>query len=502
MSTRQQILTIEAGSSIHTLIRYLQDSGANRLIFVLPPIADVVRQEVDLRLLLFYAQREGKEVVLVTPDAAVEHLAMQYGLEYYPSLDALEAAASSREKEEQMRKERGRSSRGWLRPRLVHLLFLPLLFLAIGVYIMLTTPVATVVIEPRREQVEESFTLKGVREEEGALPASGGAVPLGRVVRYFTVVEAVPATGVEREGVTPARGVVTVFNRRKQEAYLPQGTVFRTGNGVEFVSLKAVTVPAMRTEYFMDVPVGVRVGQAEVDVQAALPGSAGNVAKGRIKILALPESEGLEVINPEPTQGGTDRVFTVVTQADRQALEKKLRDAAQTEAFTQLNSALGEDQKVSGRWVLAPTVLAEVVELKIDQPEGTRAERVTGTAEVKGSALTVEYARLLAVAEERLAQKLGTRRVLLPRSVALTKVEVEPQGAGEVSFFLTARGVAQAKVEAERVRRAIAGRTIQEAEEFLRSMEAIASFRIRSEQGRRLPRWERWIDVELRSEPQ
>ncbi|MDI3280507.1 MAG: hypothetical protein QJR13_03975, partial [Bacillota bacterium] len=242
--------------------------------------------------------------------------------------------------------------------------------------------------------------------------------------------------------------------------------------------------------------------QAEVDVQAALPGSAGNVAQGRIKILALPESEGLEVVNPEPTRGGTDRVFAVVTQADRQALETKLREAAQAEALTQLSSALGEGQEADGRWVLAPTIQAEVARLKVDQAEGTRAERVTGTAEVKGSALTVEYSRLLAVAEERLAQKLGAGHVLLPRSVALAKVKVEPQGAGEVTFLLTAHGVAQAKVEAERVRQAIAGRTLQEAEELLRGMKAIASFRIRSEQGRRLPRWERWIDVELRSEPQ
>ncbi|MDI3280360.1 MAG: hypothetical protein QJR13_03195, partial [Bacillota bacterium] len=245
MSARQQILTIEAGASINTLIRHLQNSGASRLVFVLPAVAEIVRQEVNLRLLLFYAQREGKEVVLVTPDAAVERLAVQYGLEYYPSLDAWEAAASSREGEGQGQKGRARSPRSWLRPRLVHLFLLPLLFLAIGAYIVLTTPMATVVIEPKREQVEESFTLKGVKEEGGALPAAGGAIPLGQVVRYFTVTEAVPATGVEREGATPARGVVTVFNRRKQEVHLPQGTVFRTGNGVEFVSLRAVTVPAI-----------------------------------------------------------------------------------------------------------------------------------------------------------------------------------------------------------------------------------------------------------------
>lgn len=81
---------IEADEEITSVIDRLRLSTQNKVIFVVPAGAMLLQSAVNLRILAREAQKEGKELVIVTSDEYGQILAQKIGVETYANLDEIE----------------------------------------------------------------------------------------------------------------------------------------------------------------------------------------------------------------------------------------------------------------------------------------------------------------------------------------------------------------------------------------------------------------------------
>ncbi len=150
------------------------------------------------------------------------------------------------------------------------------------------------------------------------------------------------ATGRRTEGVTAAAGSVLFINDTEKAIAVPAGTLVSTDGGQIFLTLAGITVPPVQAEYFMNVVVGMKAGQAEVAVRAQKTGSGGNVASGRIRLLPQGPNE-LKVVNPEATYGGADRSVTYVTATDIANAHRAASAVLIQKAVEIISARLGDD---------------------------------------------------------------------------------------------------------------------------------------------------------------
>lgn len=375
---------------------------------------------------------------------------------------------------------------------MAHLWLVPLLFFFVAGWVVLTTPKATVVISPAVERLVQPVEVL-VRPGETSVDGGGSTVVVGASTTEgeMVVTASLPASGKGREGIKAARGRVTFFNHKGQEVKVPRGTVVATATGERFVTMEEVTVPGVKTEYFMDVPVGLRAGQAEVRIEAQQPGTQGNVAKGRIKVVEGRLAGQLEVINPEPTTGGEDRTFPVVTEEDVARLKKELAGRAPAAALEFLRR-LPENQE---RMVLEQTIRYEVVSLSISQPPGTANEKVEGTARVRATAWVVRHSDLSAAAGKFFQQAVPPGKKVLGEGVQISEIEGVSTTEEGLRLRMNATGFLAPQLEQKKLQEVLAGLPIPKAEEVLREWGAVGSFRIENGSRTTLPRWKGWINV-------
>lgn len=320
------------------------------------------------------------------------------------------------------------------------------------------------------------------------------AIPLEElpVAEVKTTVErtgAAPATGRRTLGVTPAKGEVVFTNKSTREIVVPAGTPISTGDGKEYVTLRRVEVPPARTEFDEQMlPSGIRYGMAKVEIQAAAPGTTGNAAaRTLIKLPVGPA--GLEVINPEPLTGGSDRVETFVTAADIARLEKELLSAFAAAGREELQKVVKDNGFLLPMDTVAGTPAVSAV-----PAAGQVAERVQVTVrgEVKGS-----YVPLAAVTRwlgENLEPDLPPDRELLgyPVVVALRWPEV-PASVPEGSLLVDLQMPVAPRLDLEEIWPAVAGKAVAEARPALAALGAArAEFPPGVE---RLPNWKPWLKM-------
>lgn len=127
--------------------------------------------------------------------------------------------------------------------------------------------------------------------------------------------ETIPTTGTGHQDARAATGILTLYNGLFTAQRLPAGTVFSGQDGVEVATEADVTIPAGNPPSY---------GQATIEAQAVLVGSAGNIAAGDINTSV---SSGVLVKNGLFSGGRDARSFQAVAQADIDHLTATLQNS-------------------------------------------------------------------------------------------------------------------------------------------------------------------------------
>lgn len=293
------------------------------------------------------------------------------------------------------------------------------------------------------------------------------------------------ATGRQQVGITRAKGVVTLVNQSNKKVVVPKGTLVSTGSGVSFATIKDVEVPALATHYFMDVPVGLVAGQAEVGIEASELGSNGNVAAGRIlSILGF----DLDVRNPDPTLGGEDAVLNIALAQDLERAKDLVKNDARPMAFEALQQVIGKG-----------LILDDTMEFEIEWKEmtniGDETEEVYVVALSKGQVYTTDLEALGHQLNIALQDLVPMGFKLEPSSIKFSDLKVTKDQDWQISISTQARAIGV--IDGVALAEALAGIKETDIEEVMADFPNVAQILVKDNAGDKLPRLPRWLNIQV-----
>lgn len=424
------------------------------IALMVAPGAPLLRSGVFLEVLR--AEVGPRRLSLVTTDARARSVASSVHVPAYASLAALERhELDPTERLEKARKAAIASVRPGTvaapRPSLSRIAAIAGSLLAAALILAgLLLPEASVQVAPAAQAIGPlDLVVRGT---------TGGTadVTLKTITQPISARIPGTVTGTRTEEVR-AKGSVQLENKTTDDVRVARGSIFRTADGVQFLSSADVSVPRS----VIVPPFTLFVGRVTVGVDAAVAGPVGNVAAGRITV--GPDQNRYAVSNPEATSGGEIKRIPIARLEDFDAAVKKAPDALKAAGDEQLQKWVREPRQ--GEQVVPQVLLRRTT-------MAPAAADVIGkeSFEVTVSGIATAYVAPGAEPRRAIASKLReaaeTGNDVDDRGVAfdVTKLTVTDEG---VTWAVTARGQQARRVDRAATARLLAGRQVREVERVL-----------------------------------
>lgn len=403
---------------------------------------------------------EPRRFALVTSDQRARSLAASVHVPAYSSVTALdrhELDATERLVRRSAARRPGVASR--LRPPAITrrgLAIVGSLLAALLLIIAVVVPEAVVTVAP---------TTQPLAPIQLQLRAASGEIERSVLSETLSAKVQGAATG-SREEPIKAKGAVQLGNKQTRSIRIPAGTTFRTSDSILFVSTEEKTLPSS----LIFPPITLTVGTVEVPVEAITAGKGGNVAAGRITVSPTPND--YTVTNAQPTSGGDLKKIPVVQRQDYLSASSNARVAPAMRDRAEARLAEWRSRPAPGTYVV-PRVYTSA-------PTSITPETAVVGKEVEIFDLTVSFvATAFAVASEE-PRKTAVARLRATEAAGYTLAESsltyeetllnDDTNSGILTWAIKVSGSQIARVDADRIRRALAGRGLAEAGPVLRQL--------------------------------
>lgn len=470
----EQIITLEPEDDKVSIRDRLAWVDAGRVLVVLPPKNEPVRDRLGLTLLQRQAGRQNVELGLVTTNPSIVTEARDLGILVFPSvemgqsrkwrwpwrpLDKPRAPLAPRPPDpgdvrEMHRRTRPRPPwRRWLN-RFGGIALFIFALISLGVGAVYVVPGATVVLYPAVQDLSVTAMVVGDPSIEQA-DYEAGLVPARLLRVEVSWRGAAATTGFSDVPDTPATGTVAFTQRASQAGpvTVPAGTLVRTSAG---------TTIRFRTTTLVEVPgtLGVMVQAPVVALDA---GPRGNVDSNLINKIEGALALQLSVRNLSPTEGGSVRQVKAVTQADLD----RLRDQVLQQLFQLAKAEIPNWMTESEFLVEESLTLFLVTDEDPNRYVGERADSVElhMSALIQGYVVdasqgySVIYTALANTAERPAGYRLLPESISPPRRGEVLKVDEE----GRVTFLMQGRAKVAAEIDQEYIVEKIRGQELGRA---------------------------------------
>lgn len=467
-----EVFSLSRRDSIDTVCQTLEQSSPGAQVWLVAPWgAGMSRRLLNLRRLKRVADRVGFDLRFVSGHTNTRLLARDAGLETYVTLPLALRKYRRRLRVEQSplarrrvtveasahrRRKRGLTLGGVL----VALLTIALLGAALGASVLALAPSAEVVIRPVSRPVATVFRVTAdpmYRQVD-----YGRAVAPARWVQVSSEVRGEePASGGMDVADGYASGEVIFGNRTDQAILVPQGTIVRTGSGVNvrFATLTPVEVPAQL------------YGLARAAIVALEPGMGGNVGALTINTVEGERGYAVSVLNTGPTQGGTMRRVPLVTEDDFVRLRSRLMAQLQQQAYDELVAELE-----AGEFI--PVQSLEMIPLAAvhDQVLGQRSPVASMTLKLVVRGIAVKGAVIDDLAVQLLERDSEDQELHIIRdSLQVVRSEEIAWDGDKMLIDVQARGMVASVVNTQVVQRGIRGKRVGDAMAWLEENIALAA---------------------------
>jgi hypothetical protein len=255
-------------------------------------------------------------------------------------------------------------------------------------------------------------------------------------------------------GSDKAHGEAIVTSQRTSASSLPKGSTVRVDGGPQFTTDQDVNLAPR---------VPVRVG-----ITAVNPGTAGNVAAGQITAFDGDGFDQLQVSNQRPTTGGTDRQAKVVSDDDRKALDAQLRKDAHDKGLAQLQQKAGPDQTLP-----EASLAIDPGNETFDQDVGAESDQLTGRLTTTVSGTVFQNLAYNDLVGKVLQQKAGGDWEL-GAPVKVDTPGVLNTDGHKVMLRSQASGLLESAVDADGIKRALTGSSLQDARTYLTRLSGLS----------------------------
>lgn len=445
----QELVFLDADDDLGTIRSKLESSSAEEIFLVIPRRSSVLRTPLEFRILARIANEMSSETVLVTDDPSRRRLANQEGFRTRRGLRTL--------KHLMLAPDQGPPR--FVVPDWVPLPTLASFFSTIGLLVIVGLgvfgfyPQMRITVVPQTRTVSQTVDVT-IDPDTKTADASTAALP-GTVLSVpVDVSGSVPIPSDRTIGSDRSHGEVIVTSARPAPSTLAKGSVVRVDGGPKFTTDQDITLPP---------GVPVRVG-----VTAADPGTEGNVAANTITIFDGDGFDQLQVTNQRPTSGGTDRQAKVVGEDDRKALDEMLRKNARDKGFAQLQQKAGTEQTLPDM-----SLVVDQGTETFDQDVGAESDQLTGrlTTTVSGTVFqNLAYNDLVGkVLEAKSGEGWQLGAPVKVETPGVLKVD-----GHKVVLRTDASGLLQSSVDADGIKRALTGSSVQDARAYLTRLSGLA----------------------------
>jgi hypothetical protein len=445
----QELVFLDADDDLGTIRSKLESSSAEEIYLVIPRRSSVLRTPLEFRILARIANEMSSETILVTDDPARRRLANQEGFRTRRGLRTLKHLMWGPDQNP---------------PRFVVPDWLPLptltsffsllgLLIVAGLLIFGFYPQMHVTLVPQTRTVSQAVDVTADPDAKSA-DASSGTLPASVISVPIDVSGSVQIPSDRSIGSDRAHGEALVTSQRASTSSLPKGSKVGVDGGPEFTTDQDLNLPPR---------VPVRVGITAVD-----PGTTGNVAPGAITVFNGSGLDQLQVTNQRPTTGGTDRQAKLVSDDDRKALDVQLRNDARAKGLAQLQQKAGPDQTLPEM-----SLAVDQGNETFDQDIGSESDQLTGRLTTTVSGTVFQNLAYNDLVGKVLTQKSGTDWELG------APVKIETPGVlkidgHKVMLRSNASGLLQSSVDADSIKRALTGSSLQDARSYLTRMSGLA----------------------------
>ena len=536
-----EIIYLEPDEEITSVIDKIKDAKSLKLGLVVPREATLLQSVVNLRLLSREAASLGKEIAIITTDRIGRNLAAQVGIVVYNSVEEqkpiyqpppprpsseeiieLDMAEKPPEKEESPAGVKvhhfqegrpviwKRKSPPILKPQLkgqdikaqaavkdftkVKKIIWPIvaiLVVLLGIAAFLLLPKANVKIFVASENLNKSVQLAvsnkiaNANLEQNIFP--GELVEVTRETQ-----EKFSTTGKKNIG-EKTKGTLTVYNAWDSDVHeFSEGTKFSSSSKT-FLATSDFTIPGSSVKEGNLVP-----GSVSVNIEAENPGEEYNVKAGRFTILGLPAAQQEKIYGTSNNDlaGGFSKEVQVVSQNDYENAKKKLVDQLSSEVKKEF------DEKTIDQKVLEKAI-------NIPEPEVTSSANID--QEAKEFEMKIKYKEQAMVFNfesfKEFIVKLLEKQVPSDKMVAIAndedigimvdKVQYEK---GELDLTANVAAKIASKISAEKIKTAILGRKVTEAENYIKGQEGISKVEIKMRPSwwfMKIPNMERNVNIQI-----
>ncbi|PWH15917.1 MAG: hypothetical protein DDG60_04845 [Anaerolineae bacterium] len=316
-----------------------------RVLLVWPSKGRVGIRPLDLALLRRHAAGQGAQLGLVTREGAMRAAAKELGIACFSSVKEAQKQPWPNEDLRTIRPARrfARFDLRMARQTLPH----PDLFatwrkplLRVGVFtlgvlsllmlVLVLIPSAEIHLTPPEQT--QSVLISINPDPDVRVAQISGAVPVQTLTVVLTANGTALGTGQLTVPDQSARGIVRLTNRSRAPVTIPAQTVLLTRSDppIAFITLEAVELPAGKKS------------SIEVPIQAVEPGSRSNVPAGAVSAFEGTLGLLVEVTNPAPVTGGSDKTVPTPTEIDFTFLRARLLANLEREARAHFQAQLTE----------------------------------------------------------------------------------------------------------------------------------------------------------------
>ena len=462
---KTQIITLQSHDDLISVRDRLTWAKTPRILLVWPKGEPITLRSLDLKVLQRQAETLGAQLGIVTRRRSVRQEAEALGLPVFES-----SAAAQKELWPAPRKRRRRTVRPvrrdlrqlrdeaiaseppWRSNAFIRTIAFGLGVLAVLALLSIFIPRATISLYPPSEEQSLTFPVSAGPPGEGI--GGGETVPARAYNLSLSGSRTAKVTSRISVPDSAARGRVVFRNLTQKEVSVPAGTiVFASANDrVRFRTLEpAVLEPGPDQS-------------VETTVEAAEPGSAGNLGSGAITSIEGPLGLLAAVENPAATTGGSDRTVTGPNEQDRAALRASLLEELRAIAGTKMQAGLTADD------LLLPDTLAAapVVEETYEPPPGKPGTSLTLSLRAEFTASVVSQGDLRRVAEAVLNASTPRGLAPVPDSLAYGPASTARTGEdGITRWQMQATRRLLRAVSPAQVMEAVRGRSARAARQVL-----------------------------------
>lgn len=274
-----------------------------------------------------------------------------------------------------------------------------------------------------------------------------------------------PVTGKKEVG-DPAKGAVVIYNKSLTGRTFKKGSVL-VANALRFTLDSDVSVASASESLASG---SITFGKATGSITAEAIGVKGNLPAAT-EFAFKDIATGIAVArNDQALAGGTSREVTVVSRSDMdnfvKAMTKELVDKAKA----------GLVSGVSGSDVLIDeTVTTEVAEKQFTEELDQETTELHGKLTITISGISYSKNDAAKLFEERVSGQLAQGYQLVANRTTVTLSGVQVKKDGKVSAKALASAIAMPTVEIPDIQRALAGKKLTAAQEYLRGIAGIGS---------------------------